>query len=108
MKALLAIPNASAVPLDRVPLLELDAFRMSLVVGTDAGLRVSALFARPLDDRLELVAVLADDRAGLLRCARTRLDDEWPSLVPGCPQVHLFEREIAEQWGVRIVGHPWL
>ncbi|HTR54849.1 MAG TPA: NADH-quinone oxidoreductase subunit C [Kofleriaceae bacterium] len=108
MKALLAIPNASAVALDAVPQLAPDAFRLSLVTGVDAGLRISALFARPVDDRLELVAVLADDRAGLLRCARTALGDELESLVPSCPQVHLFEREIAEQWGVRVVGHPWL
>jgi Ni,Fe-hydrogenase III large subunit len=33
---------------------------------------------------------------------------ELPSLTPRCPQVHLFEREIAEQYGVRPVGHPWL
>src|SRR5207248_4327241 len=26
----------------------------------------------------------------------------------GVPQVHLFEREIAEQSGVRVTGHPWL
>ena len=25
-----------------------------------------------------------------------------------CPEVHLFEREIAEQWGVVPEGHPWL
>ena len=34
--------------------------------------------------------------------------DEFPSMTPECPQVHLFEREIAEQWGVVPKGHPWL
>ena len=29
-------------------------------------------------------------------------------MTPDCPQVHLFEREIAEQWGVVPEGHPWL
>ena len=24
------------------------------------------------------------------------------------PQLHYFEREIYEQWGVEPVGHPWL
>ena len=38
------------------------------------------------------------------RWSRTR----FPSLTPDCPQVHLFEREIAEQYGVRPEGHPWL
>lgn len=30
-----------------------------------------------------------------------------PLLTPDCPQAHLFEREIAEQWVVP-EGHPWL
>ncbi|HEV8266802.1 MAG TPA: hydrogenase, partial [Thermoanaerobaculia bacterium] len=33
--------------------------------------------------------------------------DRFPALTPDCPQVHLFEREIAEQVGVRPDGHPW-
>jgi Ni,Fe-hydrogenase III large subunit len=54
-------------------------------------------------------AVLADDHAGVLHVATTLVEgDSFPSLTPHCPQVHLFEREIAEQWGVRPDGHPWL
>jgi Ni,Fe-hydrogenase III large subunit len=33
--------------------------------------------------------------------------DDFPSLTPQCPQFHLFEREIAEQFGVVPEGHPW-
>ncbi len=33
--------------------------------------------------------------------------ESFPSLTPDFPQLHLFEREIAEQWGVRPDGHPW-
>jgi Ni,Fe-hydrogenase III large subunit len=33
--------------------------------------------------------------------------DRFPSLTPNCPQAHLFERELAEQYGVRPEGHPW-
>ncbi|MFI5461379.1 MAG: NADH-quinone oxidoreductase subunit C, partial [Isosphaerales bacterium] len=44
----------------------------------------------------------------LLRVGKTTLDsDRFPSLTPDCPQVHLFERELAEQYGVRPEGHPW-
>ena len=46
--------------------------------------------------------------ARCLRVGKTTLDsDRFPSLTPDCPQVHLFEREIAEQYGVRPEGHPW-
>ena len=57
-------------------------------------------------DGIDLWAVLADDDNGLLHVARSRLtEDRFPSLTPECPQVHWFEREIAEQSGVRPEGH---
>lgn len=103
------IPNGGAVPFSEVPCLDFDAFR-EVVVGAPArGCRVSALFAAPRGDRMALVVVLADDDAGLLECGWTLLSgDEFPSMTPECHQVHLFEREIAEQWGVVPRGHPWL
>ena len=63
---------------------------------------------RPRAATVDLYAVLADSARGLLRVGKTTLDaDRFPSLTPDCPQVHLFEREIAEQYGVRPEGHPW-
>ena len=41
--------------------------------------------------------------------ARTAVEDDASSRsLPDVPQAHLFEREIAEQYGVRPEGHPWL
>jgi len=34
--------------------------------------------------------------------------ESYPALTPDCPQAAGFEREIAEQWGVKPLGHPWL
>ena len=34
--------------------------------------------------------------------------DRYPSITPDAPQAHMFEREIAEQWGIVPQGHPWL
>ena len=63
---------------------------------------------RPRPGSVDLYAVLADSAAALLRVGKTTLDsDRFPSLTPDCPQVHLFEREIAEQYGVCPEGHPW-
>ena len=43
-----------------------------------------------------------------LELARTEVDSAgFSSMTPACPEVHLFEREIAEQWGVVPEGHPW-
>ena len=44
-----------------------------------------------------------------LALAKTRVeDDAFESITPDCTQVHLFEREIAEQFGCIPTGHPWL
>jgi Ni,Fe-hydrogenase III large subunit len=72
---------------------------------------VAALFGdvTTTDGPVDLYAVVADSNRGLWHAGRTRLDgDHFPSLTPDCPQVHLFEREIAEQYGVVPEGHPWL
>src|ERR1019366_43265 len=34
--------------------------------------------------------------------------DRFPALSPDCPQADSFEREIAEQGGLKPEGHPWL
>jgi Ni,Fe-hydrogenase III large subunit len=100
-----------AIPRTAIPQLSFGEFRHAIVGGVAGGQRVAALFgdAPPSADRVDLYAVLADGARGLLRVGKTTLDaDRFPSLTPDCPQVHLFEREVAEQYGVCPEGHPWL
>jgi Ni,Fe-hydrogenase III large subunit len=106
---MLTMANGAAVPLDELPKLELDVFRDAIIDAPARGLRVSALFGALRAKRFGLYVVLADDDAGLLECAWTELSsDVFPSMTSDCAEVHLFEREIAEQWGVVPEGHPWL
>lgn len=102
------MPNGAARPLAAVPDLALADFQ-HLVIGARArGRRVSALFGIPREDRIGLIAVLAADDDGLVELVQTRVENAgFPSMTPACPEVHLFEREIAEQWGVLPIGHPW-
>jgi Ni,Fe-hydrogenase III large subunit len=86
-------------------------FRAAILDAVEAGQRVAAFFGDSAADNggVELYCVLADSAHGVLRIGRTTLQsDRFPSLTPACPQVHLFEREIAEQYGVTPEGHPWL
>ncbi len=98
------------VPRARVPHAPVEAFRESVLDAVGRGRqRVVALFgdAAP-DGAVDVYVVLADSARGLLRVARTTVEgDRFPSLTPDCPQVHLFERELAEQYGVCPEGHPW-
>jgi Ni,Fe-hydrogenase III large subunit len=111
MTAPRALFNGQSVPRRDVPELNLDEFRHTIRDSVGHGLRVSAFFGHILDpgNTLELWAVLADRENARLHVLRSLLEgDHFPSLAPECPQVHLFEREIAEQFGVRPEGHPWL
>ena len=107
----LTLCNGQSVELTAIPLVPLAQFRQLIVQAVTEGQRVAALFA---DDALEasetdLYVVLADDDENRLQVARATVEgDSFESLTPQCPQVHLFEREIAEQYGLRPENHPWL
>jgi Ni,Fe-hydrogenase III large subunit/Ni,Fe-hydrogenase III component G len=107
----LVLFNGQAVARRLVPVLPLSRFRQAVIDAVQEGQRVSAFFgyAEPQGGRVEIFVVLADKTTAHLNLAATWLDgDSYPSLTPECPQLHLFEREIAEQFGVRPEGHPWL
>lgn len=101
--------NGTSVPLNSIPRQPFADFRHEILIAPSRNRRIVALFGRPLEQDIELVAVLAVDQDGVLEVSRSILEGErFPSLTPECPQAHLFEREIAEQWGVVPEGHPWL
>ncbi|MFA7174313.1 MAG: NADH-quinone oxidoreductase subunit C [Kiritimatiellia bacterium] len=105
------LTNGESLPLNQIPILSFDSFRQSLLAGVAAGQRVSALFAESTaqPDLTRLYVVMADDEQNQLYAALTHIQgDHFPSLTPDCPQLHLFEREIAEQFGLKPIGHPWL
>jgi len=112
-ESFLPMSNCRTVDRADIPDLAWPEFRRALLDGVAHGGRVSALFGHvPPPPRSEgpvdLYAVLADAETATLHVAKTRLaGEDFPSLTPDCPQVHLFEREIAEQFGVRPQGHPW-
>ena len=108
--ALLAMPNGACVATREIPELPFEVWRDALLGEVAGGSRVVALFAGPpARGGLHLTAVLARDTASALSVARVVLRGEaFPSLANECPQLALFEREIAEQSGIEPEGHPSL
>ncbi len=115
------LDNAEAIAFERVPLVSPDAFRRAVLYAVGNGARISAFFGTPEESlvsnasrkdcsarRIRLCCVLAHDAQGKLAIGSTVIEDVYPALTPDCPQAHLFERELYEQWGIVPEGHPWL
>ena len=107
MDNLLQIRNGQAVSRADIPDLDFADFQNTVLKTTMKGGFVVQFFAYENEQKqLKLVTVI---RLGLkLLVTGCSLADEYPSLTPECEKFHMFEREIAEQFGVRPVDHPWL
>jgi Ni,Fe-hydrogenase III large subunit len=105
---LLSVHNGQVVPLGHIPVLDVGEFRKAVIDDIAAGGRVVSFFGRPQGTTVRLFIFLAHDVEGRIGILATDVKEKYPALTPDCPQVHWFEREIAEQWNVLPEGHPWL
>ena len=106
MANLLKIVNGERVDRAAIPMIDLDEFLQSLTdfVGEDGS--VVQFFAYREGASNRLLAVLRNDDLFLIG---TEVGESFPSLTrAGSKKFQLFEREIAEQYGIRPNGHPWL
>jgi Ni,Fe-hydrogenase III large subunit len=101
----LQIVNGEAIGRDRIPHLDFDQFRSQALAVVEAGGKVVHYFAYQDGSTVKLMAVLRTD--GLL-VAGCNAPEAYPSMTLQCEPFHMFEREIAEQFGIRPEGHPWL
>ena len=101
----LQIGNGEAVTRDRIPHLSFDDFRSQALDIVTSGGKVVHFFGYPEGDGVNLLAVLRSDHLLMAGC---RAPEAYPALTAECEPFHMFEREIAEQFGIRPEGHPWL
>ena len=103
------VGNGESCDLASLPVLPFEVFREQVCQAVEEGAWIAALYAAPEpENALRAHAVLAHAPSGSLWLCSTQLSDSFPSLTPDCAQAQLFEREMAEQWGVKPIGHPWL
>lgn len=101
--------NSQANESQNITQLPFEEFRDLVVKEIQTGARVVCFWGHPNSNKtVTLIMVLAYDQEGYLTTFSTVVENSYPSLTVQIPQVHLFEREIFEQWGVRPEGHPWL
>ncbi len=106
----LVLPGpAAAAPLARIPVLAYDEYAARILAEIEAQGQVIAAFAdRPHQAAARGLFTVIARADGSLVILRTEAAERFPSLTGQCPQLHLFEREIAEQYGIIPEGHPWL
>jgi Ni,Fe-hydrogenase III large subunit len=105
----LSLRHGETAPLHDIPHLSIAEFRDTVISGIERGGHLAAFFGRACEaGSVCLLAVIAHEHTGTLCLASTDVAGDYPALTPDCPQAHWFEREIAEQWAVQPVGHPWL
>ncbi len=110
MNTLPRINNGGFLPLAEIPLLSHDEFARVLKTGLAEDCRLASLFALPEkgnNGKVCLYAVMANSNSPMIRVFGHGAGNSFPSLTPELPQLHLFEREIAEQYGVAFPGHSW-
>jgi len=108
-RRILHVRNGEAVEAAAIARLPLDAFQGLVADGLTAGARLATLHGVAASGGETVVlAALANDQGGTLGLLSTAVGASWPSLSAECPALQLFERELAEQWGVVPEGHPWL
>ena len=101
-------PNPFTLSTREVKVLDQKSFA-NLLSGLDPAFeRVLCMTAVPQQHEFQIVAVIGNERDGLLSVVSCRAGSEYESFTPGCPQVHMFEREMHEQSGITPIGHPWL
>jgi len=103
--AFLEILNGVAVPRERIPNLTFDSFRQEALDIANNGGKVVHYFAYQDGDAVKLLAVIRNDKLLVAGCDAP---DTYPAMSNQCEPFHMFEREIAEQFGIRPEGHPWL
>ncbi|MGD9249581.1 MAG: hydrogenase [Desulfobacterales bacterium] len=101
----LEIDNGKAIERDRIPHLAFDDFRAQAMHIVQGGGKVVQYFAYEAAGTLKLLAILRTDR---LLTAGCDAPEAYPTMSLDCEPFHLFERELAEQYGIRPEGHPWL
>jgi Ni,Fe-hydrogenase III large subunit len=103
--AFLEISNGVTLPRERIPNLGFDTFRQEALDIIENRGKVVHYFAYIEGDIVRLMAVLRKDRLLVAGC---EAPDTYPAMSSQCEPFHMFEREIAEQFGIRPEGHPWM
>lgn len=97
--------NNNTIKKTDIPIVNFEEFTH---IVSDTHYRIVNLFIHQEEYKNNLYAIIADDINAELYIVNTIVGKEYPSLTIKRPAVHMFEREIYENFGIKPVGHPFL
>jgi len=107
------IKNNESIDLDKIKILNYASFStLVLSLLTKEENHCVAYFAFKKESDLQFIMLIADDLnhqiAILSHLLKASQKKELQSLSKAVLALHIFEREIHENFGVNFIGHPWL
>lgn len=107
--SLCQLENGQPIALAEIPYSCADDFTAQINTLCQKGWRICSYFGLPDHvDQTALYCLLASPSESILGVLRSScIGKEFPSIAKETVQAQLFEREIAEQCGIRFAGHPW-
>ncbi|HUX50318.1 MAG TPA: NADH-quinone oxidoreductase subunit C, partial [Spirochaetia bacterium] len=107
---LLPFRNLKPVRCVEIPRFSLPELGEQIALATSEKMRIVQYFGSRDGEKTAVYAVVADDAHARLfiGSADANAGDECPSHAPTIPSIHLFERELYEQFGIVPIGHPEL
>lgn len=104
--------NSLPTDLNEIPVLKYDIFYDQIMAFLkDEVKHCVAYYGVESAGKLKLYCCIADDNNNSVALFAHELNKDHlvlKSLTPVCTQLHIFEREIHENFGVEFEGHPWL
>lgn len=106
MADFLEIKNGQAVALRDIPQPAFADWQAGVLKAAGTGGIVQLFGCPEAEGEILLIAVMRQSRR--LQVSSSLAPQVFPSLTLKNRKFHLFERELAEQWGLMPEGHPWL
>ena len=110
----ITVLNNQTVPLQNIPVLGYAEFTAQVkLLLDDPGNHCVSYFGYPVNkEKHQFFILIADDSAGDIKILSYELEDilnqKLDSITKHIPALHIFEREIHENFGIQFTGHPWL
>lgn len=105
------VNNNQRISVSSIPVLEYDIFAdvIANFLTTDIKYHCVNYFGFPEKENIKLICCIADDSSHTINVLSSivKSNAKLQSITPKHFAMHIFEREIHENFGIDFIGHPW-